>query len=135
MSVGPDRGWVSAAYLEYPYQDRRVVVYENGPVVGFPIVPFALGTYWGAYYVGRPWYGRHAYWESRHLVVVAPAHPHAVAAHPHPNAAHPHTAEAHAHTHTAHSEAAHPHTAAPHAAAPAPHAKAPAPHAKAPHGG
>lgn len=65
VSVGPDRGWVYAGNLEYPYQDRRVVIMTNGPVIGLSIVPFAVGTYWDTYYRDRPWYGTRSDWVRR----------------------------------------------------------------------
>ena len=63
--VGPDRGWVYAGNLEYPYENRRVVIMSSGPLVGLPIEPFIVGTYWDTYYRGRPWYGRRSYWIGR----------------------------------------------------------------------
>jgi uncharacterized protein YraI len=63
--AGPDRGWVYAGNLEYPYQGRRVVILTNGPAIGLVIEPFVLGTYWDTYYRGRPWYGRRSYWVGR----------------------------------------------------------------------
>jgi uncharacterized protein YraI len=63
--VGDDRGWVYAGNLEFPYQDRRVIVLENGPIIGFPIISFSFGPYWDSYYRGRPWYARRSYWSHR----------------------------------------------------------------------
>jgi len=60
----PDRGWVYAGSLEYPYEGRRVVILRHG-YVGLPIVPFVVGSYWDTYYRGRPWYGRRTYWVGR----------------------------------------------------------------------
>lgn len=60
----PDRGWVYAGSLEYPYEGRRVVILGNG-YLGLPFVPFVAGTYWDTYYRGRPWYGRRSYWVGR----------------------------------------------------------------------
>src|ERR1700693_3040334 len=65
VSLGNDRGWVYAGNLDYPYQDRRVVVFGNGPMIGFPIVTFSVGPYWDTYYRGRPWYSRRSYWVGR----------------------------------------------------------------------
>jgi uncharacterized protein YraI len=62
---GDDRGWVYAGNLEYPYENRRVVVLGHGPLVGFPIVTFSLDSYWDNYYRGRPWYSRRSYWDRR----------------------------------------------------------------------
>ena len=60
----PDRGWVYAGSLEYPYEGRRIVILRHG-YIGLPIVPFVVGTYWDTYYRGRPWYGRRTYWVHR----------------------------------------------------------------------
>jgi len=65
VSVGNDRGWVYAGSLESPYRNRRVVIYGNGPMFGYPIVGFSVGPYWDTYYRGRPWYSRRSYWAGR----------------------------------------------------------------------
>jgi uncharacterized protein YraI len=65
VSIGNDRGWVYAGSLESPYRNRRVVIYGNGPIFGFPIVGFSAGPYWDTYYRGRPWYSRRSYWVGR----------------------------------------------------------------------
>ena len=56
------RGWVYAARLSYPYQGSNVPVMSYGTVIGLPIVTFSIGTYWGNYYRGRPWYGQQSRW-------------------------------------------------------------------------
>ncbi|MBS0321501.1 MAG: SH3 domain-containing protein [Proteobacteria bacterium] len=58
------RGWVYANYISYPYQSSMVPIYTYGPALGIPLISFSVGTYWGSYYVGRPWYGNRAYWSS-----------------------------------------------------------------------
>ena len=65
VSFGPDRGWVWAGNLEYPYQNRRVLIISGGPIFGLPIVGFEVGPYWDRYYRGRPWYRRRSYWIGR----------------------------------------------------------------------
>jgi uncharacterized protein YraI len=60
-----NRGWVYAEYLYYDYQDRRVPVLQYGATLGLGIVSFAIGDYWGRYYLGRPWYARENYWLHR----------------------------------------------------------------------
>lgn len=81
-----DRGWVWAGNLETPYQGSRVVIYGHGPIVGLPIVPFAVGPYWDTYYRTRPWYSRRSYWAARPLpshrtVVVRPDTPRSPVSH------------------------------------------------------
>ena len=62
VSAGGLRGWVSARHLNYLYQNRRVGLYGNGGVYGFPVVGFALGSYWDNHYRGQSWYGNQSYW-------------------------------------------------------------------------
>ncbi|MGE8162041.1 SH3 domain-containing protein [Paraburkholderia sp. NPDC080076] len=56
------RGWAYAGSLSYPYQGANVPVMNYGTVIGLPIVTFSIGTYWGNYYRGRPWYGQQSRW-------------------------------------------------------------------------
>ena len=65
VSAGPNRGWIYADFLSYPYQNQPVTVISAGPAIGFPIVSFSVGNYWDSYYVGRPWYGNRSYWYGR----------------------------------------------------------------------
>ena len=62
--VGPGdaRGWVYAGNLAYPYQNGDVPVLSYGPQLGFPIVVFSIGSYWGQYYRNRPWFGNQGRW-------------------------------------------------------------------------
>ena len=63
--IGPDgvRGWIYAGNIVYPYQNNDVPVLGYGPSLGFPIVTFSLGTYWGQYYRNRPWFGNEGRWQ------------------------------------------------------------------------
>ncbi|HEY7111602.1 MAG TPA: SH3 domain-containing protein [Thermoanaerobaculia bacterium] len=64
-NVGPDRGWIYAGNLYYPYQGSQVIVRSYGPTIGLPIVTFSVGPYWDLYYRSRPWYSRRTYWIGR----------------------------------------------------------------------
>jgi len=64
VSLADDRGWVSSQYLEYLYRNRYVYLPDYADEVDVPVVPFVLSSYWSSYYEGRPWYRRHAYWNS-----------------------------------------------------------------------
>ncbi|WP_266171727.1 SH3 domain-containing protein [Dyella subtropica] len=69
------RGWVAADYIQYVYQDQRVVVQDNGARIGIPIVSFVIGTYWGSYYRDRPFYRQRDYWFHRPIVIRPPHRP------------------------------------------------------------
>ncbi|TFV38834.1 peptide-binding protein [Bradyrhizobium frederickii] len=64
VSFSDDRGWVSSQYLEYLYRNHYVYLPDYADVIDVPVVPFVLTSYWSNYYSGRPWYRRHAYWNS-----------------------------------------------------------------------
>lgn len=64
VSFSDDRGWVSSQYLEYLYRNHYVYLPDYTDEVDVPVVPFVLSSYWSSYYEGRPWYHRHAYWNS-----------------------------------------------------------------------
>lgn len=64
VTAGRNRGWAYAAFLEYPYQNNRLPIYGNGPMLALPIVSFILGNYWGDHYRNRPWYGQQNNWNN-----------------------------------------------------------------------
>lgn len=63
---GGTRGWVAGQYLQFVYNDRRVLLPSFAATVGLPIIGFSVGSYWGSYYRDRPWYHRRAYWSARY---------------------------------------------------------------------
>ena len=64
-SAGPNRGWVYAQFLSYPYQNQPVPIISGGAILGLPLITFSIGPYWDNYYRGRPWYGNRSYWYNR----------------------------------------------------------------------
>ena len=79
VSVQGERGWVAARALTYLFRERYV--YLPDYVEEVPVTPFVLSTYWSIYYVGRPWYHRHAYW-NRYWRGHAPTMAHGPTTHP-----------------------------------------------------
>jgi uncharacterized protein YraI len=63
--IAPDgtRGWVYAGNISSLYQNNSVPVLGYGASIGFPIVVFSIGSYWGSYYRNRPWFGNQGRWE------------------------------------------------------------------------
>lgn len=59
------RGWVSGGYIQYTYQDQRVVVQDYGARIGIPVISFVIGSYWSSYYQDRPFYRQRDYWYHR----------------------------------------------------------------------
>lgn len=64
--IGPDRGWLSAAYIMYPYYDRDVPVIYYGPRIGITVVGFVLPDYWREHYRTRYFYRDRDRWEHRY---------------------------------------------------------------------
>lgn len=60
------RGWADSNYLQSLYDGRRVLIVDYGDEIGFPILTFDIGTYWGHYYRHRPFYGRLNFWRQRY---------------------------------------------------------------------
>ncbi len=65
VAPGDVHGWVYAGNIAYPYQSSEVPVLTYGAVIGFPIITFMIGDYWGQYYRNRPWYGNESRWRDR----------------------------------------------------------------------
>lgn len=62
VQMGPNRGWVDAAYLQAPSPGGTVIVANSAVMLGVPTVTFVLNSYWGNYYVGRPWYAQRVHY-------------------------------------------------------------------------
>jgi uncharacterized protein YraI len=72
VTVGPDRGWVYAGNIIYPYQGARVPLLNYGAVIGIGIVAFSVGDYWDNHYRTRPWYPQRQHWIDRPRPVLRP---------------------------------------------------------------
>ena len=78
------RGWVYAGRLSYPYQGGNVPILTYGTTIGLPIVTFSIGSYWGSYYRGRPWYNQQSRWANRPPPRPGPGRPPGYGGHPPP---------------------------------------------------
>lgn len=65
VSFGGERGWVDAAYLDYPYHGEFVPIIEYGPALGIGIFSFTISDYWGIHYRHRPWFQEREHYRSR----------------------------------------------------------------------
>jgi uncharacterized protein YraI len=63
--AGPNRGWVYAGNIVYPYEGANVPLLTYGSRLGLGIVVFSVGSYWDNYYRGRPWYRERQNWIDR----------------------------------------------------------------------
>lgn len=75
-----ERGWMSAALLDYDYSGRRVGVSSYGAQLGLPILSFVFDSYWNDHYRSRSWYGDRDRWRAHRPTPIAPrpqqpAHP------------------------------------------------------------
>ena len=62
VSVGPNRGWLYAGNIVYPYQGADVPLLTYGPAIGIGVIAFSVGSYWDDYYRYRPWYPQRQRW-------------------------------------------------------------------------
>lgn len=59
------RGWVAGDYIQYEYQNQRVVAQDYGSRIGIPVISFVIGSYWANNYRDRPFYQQRDYWYHR----------------------------------------------------------------------
>ncbi len=62
---GRNRGWVWSQALQTIFGSQPGVIFHGGPTLGIPLVTFSIGSYWGSFYRGRPWWDNRNYWMSR----------------------------------------------------------------------
>jgi uncharacterized protein YraI len=62
VSVDGMRGWIAGRKLRVFYDNRRIDLPNYAPRFGLPIIQFDIGTYWGQYYRGRPFYAEGNRW-------------------------------------------------------------------------
>ncbi|HEY8682575.1 MAG TPA: SH3 domain-containing protein [Rhodanobacter sp.] len=70
-----NRGWVAGNFIQYEYQNQRVLLPSYGVQIGIPIVSFVIGTYWNNYYRSRPFYRQRNSWYNRPIVHRPPPRP------------------------------------------------------------
>jgi uncharacterized protein YraI len=63
--AGPNRGWLYAGNIVYPYQGSNVPLLTYGALLGIGIIGFDLGYYWDHHYRARPWYPQRQHWIAR----------------------------------------------------------------------
>jgi len=66
ISWGPNRGWMSAAYIQVAYDSQPVPLPDYIAPLGIPFVSFDFDTYWGDYYRDRPFYHDSYRWRRIH---------------------------------------------------------------------
>lgn len=71
-----DYGWVNGDYLAALYRGQRVVVIDEGPAIGIPIVSFNIGPYWRAHYRHRGFYARIGEYRGGHVARGGGRHAH-----------------------------------------------------------
>ncbi|HVZ14765.1 MAG TPA: SH3 domain-containing protein [Bauldia sp.] len=61
ISWGPNRGWMSSAYLQVSYQSHR---YPVRGYTGIPFITFNFGNYWNSYYQHKPFFSQKSKWDN-----------------------------------------------------------------------
>lgn len=73
VQAGPNRGWLYAGNINYPYRNTYEPILGYGSVLGIGVIGFFVGDYWNAHYRHRPWYPDRDRWIHRHPA--PPRHP------------------------------------------------------------
>ncbi|HEY8682178.1 MAG TPA: SH3 domain-containing protein [Rhodanobacter sp.] len=87
-----NRGWVAGNYIQYDYDNQRVLLPSYGAEIGIPIVSFVIGDYWNHYYRDRPFYNQRERWYRRPIMRRPPPPPFRrpyAGAHGHDDGGHP----------------------------------------------
>lgn len=63
--AGPNRGWIYAGNIVYPYQGANVPLLSYGAMIGIGVVAFSIASYWDHHYRGRSWYAQRQRWIDR----------------------------------------------------------------------
>lgn len=66
VEAAGQRGWANARYLEATYENRPVIVAQQGSSLALPIIGFVVGAYWASHYRDRYWYDRWPQWNRWH---------------------------------------------------------------------
>jgi hypothetical protein len=76
VQAGPNRGWLYAGNINYPYRNTYEPILGYGSVLGIGVIGFFVGDYWNAHYRHRPWYRDRDHWIHRHPTpIVTPDFP------------------------------------------------------------
>ncbi|MDA3877258.1 MAG: SH3 domain-containing protein [Halothiobacillus sp.] len=66
VQAGPNRGWLYAGNINYPYRNTYEPILGYGSVLGIGVIGFFVGDYWNAHYRHRAWYPDRDRWIHRH---------------------------------------------------------------------
>ncbi|HUX81768.1 MAG TPA: SH3 domain-containing protein [Halothiobacillus sp.] len=66
VQAGPNRGWLYAGNINYPYRNTYEPILGYGSVLGIGVIGFFVGDYWNAHYRHRSWYPDRDQWMHRH---------------------------------------------------------------------
>ena len=66
VSASGLRGWVSGAFIQTEYRERRVFVPSNARQVGVPVITFGFQSYWNDHYRDYDFYNDIDRWDEYH---------------------------------------------------------------------